>query len=125
MTAVPEGALVFFPIQPTVTPCGLAGIVAFKKPQAAAPPKDLAALAALLDTCAANGFATSRSANRATPRDPVIPTNRIWEDAPSGNRRSRTSRNPNACCLCSAGPNCPMMPVTRKGLPLSAARVGH
>ena len=62
--AVPEGALVFFPVQPTVAPCGLAGIVAFKKPQEAAASKDLTALAAMLDTCAANGFDNRRSDDR-------------------------------------------------------------
>ena len=64
MAAVPEGALVLFPIQPTMAPCGLAGIVAFKKPQDAAVPENLATLAAMLDTCAANGLESSRSAKR-------------------------------------------------------------
>ena len=60
LDAVPANSLVFFPVQSTTAFCGLAGIVAFKKPASAADRDPLAALDGMLDTSIAHDFEAGR-----------------------------------------------------------------
>ena len=48
---VPEDALIFFPVRPTLAACGLAGIVAFKRPRSEAASTGIETLASLLAAC--------------------------------------------------------------------------
>lgn len=58
LRTVPEGALVIFPVRPTVMGCGLAGIVAFKSRPARDQAKGVDGLEDLLATCETTGFET-------------------------------------------------------------------
>jgi glucosamine--fructose-6-phosphate aminotransferase (isomerizing) len=53
--SVPPGALILFPVRQTLLGCGIAGLVAFKAPDAPGPGPDPEALEALVETVAAPG----------------------------------------------------------------------
>ncbi len=56
LSSVPAGSLVVFPVQRTLFACGIAGIVALKRPAAPVPEASIPGLAALAEQVAARGF---------------------------------------------------------------------
>jgi glucosamine--fructose-6-phosphate aminotransferase (isomerizing) len=56
LARVPTGSLVLFPLDPTRLSCGIAGIVAFKRPASSRPGPSVAQIAALADRVGARGF---------------------------------------------------------------------
>ena len=65
LAAVPEGALVFFPLCPTRVNCGLAGIVAIKGHSPTTTASPFEQLETLLDICNAHGFHACRQTGAA------------------------------------------------------------
>jgi glucosamine--fructose-6-phosphate aminotransferase (isomerizing) len=58
MAGVPASSFVFFPVQPNLTACGLAGIVAFKRPRVDHPSAPIEILTDLLNASEAHGLQT-------------------------------------------------------------------
>jgi glucosamine--fructose-6-phosphate aminotransferase (isomerizing) len=63
LSSVPAGSLVFFPLQRTRLGCGIAGIVALKRPSSAAPGLSIPDVDAMAERVAARGFEACVSAD--------------------------------------------------------------
>jgi hypothetical protein len=56
LSRVPAGSLTLFPLDHTLLSCGIAGIVAFKRPPASRPGPSVSEVAALADRVGTRGF---------------------------------------------------------------------